>query len=152
VFPSDRTGKKTGVLGHLISPHKAWKRIIERAEIQDLRIHDLRRTAGSYMAIEGISSTIIGKALGHKSPASTAIYTRLTQDPVRHALEKAHEALMRPSTAKSVEEQEEPPGAIGPPQEQQKQSGKSIRTKALKPVARPLKARAGKSTLKRSQR
>jgi len=50
VFPSDRSGKKTGVLGHLISPHKAWGRILERAKIEDLRIHDLRRTAGSYMA------------------------------------------------------------------------------------------------------
>lgn len=95
VFPSDRVGKKTGELGHLVSPHKAWAGIIDRAGIKDLRIHDLRRTAGSYMAIEGISPTIIGKALGHKSPQATAIYTRLTQDPVRQALEKAHESLTR---------------------------------------------------------
>ena len=95
VFPSDRTGKKTGVLGHMTSPGKAWGRIIERAKIEDLRIHDLRRTAGSYMAIEGISPTIIGKALGHKSPQSTAIYARLTQDPVRAALEKAQQALTK---------------------------------------------------------
>jgi integrase len=95
VFPSDRIGKKTGVLGPMISPHKAWKRIIERAGIEDLRIHDLRSTAGSYMAIAGISPIIIGKALGHRSPASTAIYTRLTQDPVRQALEKAQAALAK---------------------------------------------------------
>jgi integrase len=93
VFPSDRTGRKTGELGHLSSPHKAWARIIQRAGIADLRIHDLRRTAGSYMAINGVSPTIIGKALGHKSLQSTAIYARLTQDPVRRAFENAERRL-----------------------------------------------------------
>jgi integrase len=96
VFPSDRTGRKSGVLGHLSSPQKAWSRIIKRAEIEDLRIHDLRRTAGSYMAIQGVSLTIIGKALGHRSPQATAIYARLTQDPVRRALESAQQALSQP--------------------------------------------------------
>ena len=71
------------------------KSVLDRSGIKDLRIHDLRRTAGSYMAIEGISPIIIGKALGHRSPASTAIYARLTQDPVRQALEKAQSALSK---------------------------------------------------------
>ena len=96
VFPSDRRGRKTGVLGHLVSPKKAWKRALDRAGIDDLRIHDLRRTAGSYMAIQGVSPTIIGKALGHRSPQATAIYARLTQDPVRQALENAQAALGQP--------------------------------------------------------
>ncbi|HEY9793549.1 MAG TPA: site-specific integrase [Candidatus Obscuribacterales bacterium] len=74
VLPSDRAGRKTGVRGHLVSSKKAWKRILERAGIKDLRIHDLRRAAGSYMAIEGISPTIIGKVLGHRSTQATAIY------------------------------------------------------------------------------
>ncbi len=55
------------------------------------------RTAGSYMAIEGISPTIIGKALGHRSPQATAVYARLTQDPVRQALELAQQALTKPT-------------------------------------------------------
>lgn len=97
VFPSDRTGRKTGVLGHLESPKAAWKRILVNAKITDLRIHDLRRTTGSYMAIAGVSPTIIGKALGHKSQQATAIYARLTQDPVRVAMENAQAALRDPS-------------------------------------------------------
>ena len=84
VFPSDRR-KNT----HITEPKKAWAKIIKAAGIDDLHIHDLRRTLGSYMAIIGISPTIIGKALGHKSPTSTAIYARLTQDPVRDAMEEA---------------------------------------------------------------
>jgi integrase len=81
VFPSD------GATGHLVSPKTAWKRILERAGVTDLRIHDLRRTVGSYMAMQNISPAIIGKTLGHRSPTSTAIYARMNLDPVRAALE-----------------------------------------------------------------
>lgn len=96
VFPSDRRGRKTGKLTHMGNPKEAWKRIMERAEISDLRIHDLRRTAGSYMAIQGFSTTIIGQALGHRSPASTAVYARLINDPVRKAMMLAQQALANP--------------------------------------------------------
>lgn len=96
VFPSDRKGRKTGEHSHMGNPKEAWKRLMERAKIKDLRIHDLRRTAGSYMAIQGISPTIIGKALGHRSQAATAMYARLTQDPVRQALILAQAALANP--------------------------------------------------------
>lgn len=90
VFPSD------GKTGHLVSPKTAWKRLLKRAGIENLRIHDLRRTAGSYMAIQGVSPTIIGKALGHKSLQATAVYARLTQDPVLQAMENAQAALSNP--------------------------------------------------------
>ena len=54
--------------------------------VYDIRMHDLRRTLGSYMAISGISLPIIGKALNHKSQVSTAIYARLSNDPVLEAV------------------------------------------------------------------
>ena len=97
VFPSDRRSRKTGEFTHMGNPKEAWKRLLKRAEITDLRIHDLRRTAGSYMAIQGVSPTIIGKALGHRSQAATAMYARLTQDPVRQAMINAQSALANPS-------------------------------------------------------
>jgi integrase len=89
VFPSARRTDK-----HLTCPKSAWDRIRKRAGIPDLRIHDLRRTLGSYMAIQGISPTIIGKALGHKSLQATAVYARLSQSPVKLAVEQAIGALM----------------------------------------------------------
>ena len=58
VFPSDRKGWKTGDKGHIVSPRKAFQRIVERAGFDELRIRDLRRTAGSYMAIQNVSPTI----------------------------------------------------------------------------------------------
>ena len=48
----------------------------------DLRLHDIRRTFGSYQAITGASLQVIGKSLGHKSQYATQIYARLNLDPV----------------------------------------------------------------------
>lgn len=75
--------------GHLVSVGKAWKRITRRADLADVRIHDLRRTLGSHMAIQGISPIIIGRALGHRSLKSTAVYARLNDAPVRDAIARA---------------------------------------------------------------
>lgn len=83
-----------GKAGHLNDPKKAWARILARAEIEDLRMHDLRRTFGSWQAALGANGYIIGKSLGHKSQQSTAIYARLNLDPVRESADKAVEAML----------------------------------------------------------
>ncbi|SFA75105.1 Site-specific recombinase XerD [Collimonas sp. OK607] len=62
-------------------------------ELGDLRIHDLRRTLGSWQAKTGASMAIIGKSLSHKSVQTTAIYARLDQDPVRESVERATSAM-----------------------------------------------------------
>jgi integrase len=79
---------------HLVEPKRVWHRLLADAKISDLRLHDLRRTLGSYMAIGNQSLQIIGKALGHKSTQATQIYARLTHDPVRKALEQAHADML----------------------------------------------------------
>lgn len=83
-----------GKTGHLKEPRKGWERILMRAGIQDLRIHDLRRTLGSWQAKTGASLTIIGKSLNHKSPVTTAVYARLDLDPVRESVQKATNAML----------------------------------------------------------
>lgn len=75
--------------GHLVEPKKAWKLILAKAQIQNLRLHDLRRTLGSLMASTGANSYIISKALGHKSSKATDIYARLSLEPVRESIVKA---------------------------------------------------------------
>jgi integrase len=62
--------------------------------LMDIRLHDLRRTLGSYQAINGTSLNIIGQSLGHKSIKSTQIYARLTLDPVRASVSKAVETML----------------------------------------------------------
>jgi len=78
---------------HYADPKKAWKRVLNTAGITDLRIHDIRRTLGSYQAITGASLPIIGKSLGHKSQQATAIYSRLNLDPVRESLVRATDVI-----------------------------------------------------------
>jgi len=88
VFPSS-----TSKSGHIEEPKKIWKRVLQKAGIEDLRIHDLRRTLGSWQAATGANSYIIGKSLGHKTQQATAIYARLNLDPVRESVNKATDAM-----------------------------------------------------------
>lgn len=89
VFPGE------GRTGHLADPKKAWQRILARAKIQDLRIHDLRRTLGSWQTALGASGFIVGKSLGHKSMQATAVYARMNLDPVRDSVNAATEAMFK---------------------------------------------------------
>lgn len=94
VFPA------SGQRGYLGQPKRAWNRILKRAQIQGLRIHDLRRTFGSWQAATGASLTVIGKSLGHRSVVSTSIYARLNLDPVRAATGLAVDAMLAASRKK----------------------------------------------------
>jgi len=88
VFPGQ------GRTGHFAEPKSAWRRICKAAGIDGAHIHDLRRTMGSWQAITGASLPIIGKSLNHKKQSTTAIYARLSNDPVRAAMEKAEAAML----------------------------------------------------------
>jgi len=58
----------------------------------DLRLHDLRRTLGSYLAASNASPYIISKTLGHKNIKSGEPYTRLNLDPVRQSVQGVMDA------------------------------------------------------------
>lgn len=92
--PSEYVFPSWGPSGHITEPKSAWKRIIDRAGIKDLRLHDLRRTLGSWQAAMGASLPIIGRSLGHKNIATTAVYARLDLDPVRESVNAATVAIM----------------------------------------------------------
>jgi len=89
VFPAP---SKTG---HLVEPWACWRRILKRAKLADLRIHDLRRSLGSWMAIGGASLPIIGKSLGHTQASTTAVYARLSMDPVRDSVGAATAEILK---------------------------------------------------------
>ena len=78
---------------HVVEVKRAWERVLNRAGIENLRIHDLRRTHASWMLEGGADMVIIGKALGHKDIASTLVYARLNLDPVRRHVEKTARRL-----------------------------------------------------------
>jgi integrase len=80
VFPSS-TGS-----GHLVGLPKAWARILKRAGITNLRIHDIRRSVGTALARTGASPHVIATGLGHRSIASSKAYVRLAGEDAREAL------------------------------------------------------------------
>ena len=81
--------------GHVEEPKKAWKDILNRAGLEDVRLHDLRRTLGSWQAASGASLQVIGKSLGHRNQATTAIYSRLNLDPVKASINTATAAMLQ---------------------------------------------------------
>lgn len=82
-----------GKRGHIAETKEGWQRILKAAEIKNLRPHDLRRTLGSYMAIQGASLNIIGATLGHSQPQTTQIYARLTSNAVADSVNRTTEFL-----------------------------------------------------------
>jgi len=84
-----------GKTGHLADPKRVWEEVKEKSKLHGVRIHDLRRTLGSWEAATGANLSVIGKTLNHKSVQSTAIYARLDLDPVRAAVETAHSEMIR---------------------------------------------------------
>lgn len=83
---------------HLVDPMRQWREILARAGLTNLRIHDLRRTFGSWQADTGSSLPIIGKSLGHARPETTQIYARLDMRPVRNAVDVAVSAMVSAAT------------------------------------------------------
>ncbi|HBS78126.1 MAG TPA: recombinase XerD, partial [Pseudomonas sp.] len=73
-------------------------------DMTDLRIHDLRRTLGSWQAKTGASLAIIGKSLNHKTHQATAIYARLDLDPVRQSVNTATQAMLEAAGIKQPAE------------------------------------------------
>lgn len=78
-------GSKEG--SALVNIRKPWLRIREEAGLGDVRLHDLRRTVGSWLAQSGHSLHLIGKVLNHSNESTTKIYARLQDDNVRDAME-----------------------------------------------------------------
>jgi integrase len=89
VFPSERSKA-----GHIQDPRRTWQRVLEASGVNDLRLHDLRRTLGSWQARTGASLVVIGKSLNHRSREATQIYARLDLDPVRQSVERATSAML----------------------------------------------------------
>jgi integrase len=65
----------------------AWQVARDRARLPDLRIHDLRHSAASFMINAGIDLFAVGRVLGHADHKSTMRYSHLRQDTLLAAVE-----------------------------------------------------------------
>jgi integrase len=65
-----------------------WASVCKAADVQGVRVHDLRHTYASYLASAGLSLPVIGALLGHTQPSTTQRYSHLLDDPLRAATER----------------------------------------------------------------
>jgi len=73
---------------------QAWRRIRQTAGVEDARLHDLRRTLGSWVVQQTGSLALTGALLGHSDPRVTAAhYARFADENRRSALD-AHSAAV----------------------------------------------------------
>lgn len=80
---------------HVREVSKAWQRIRKAAGLEGLRIHDLRRTFGSWLGDAGFTSKQIGTALGHKTDITSRVYMALGDQSKREAAEAVARLIRR---------------------------------------------------------
>jgi len=49
-----------------------WATLCKRANIRNVRIHDLRHACANHLVSAGMSLPIVGRLLGHTQPQTTA--------------------------------------------------------------------------------
>ena len=79
--------------GHITYLQRGWTRVLERAGIEGLRRHDLRRSVGTLMAEQQASEYQIALALGHTSLSAVKHYVHLAGTVARSAMTEAASVL-----------------------------------------------------------
>jgi integrase len=81
LLPGARRGRP------LVNIDVPWRRVRQAAGLADVRLHDLRRTTGSWLSQAGEDLNLIKSALRHADLSTTLIYARLGEDAPREAME-----------------------------------------------------------------
>ena len=88
VFPGgSRDGRLKGGLD------LAWHIVRASADLEDVRLHDLRHSFASRALALGETLPVIGKLLGHHDIETTARYAHLAQDSVHEAAERIADSI-----------------------------------------------------------
>ena len=80
VFPEDLTSARL---------YAFWVGVREEAGLRGVRLHDARHTYASQVVMNGVGLTAVGKLLGHRKRATTAIYAHLDDAALRDAAAQA---------------------------------------------------------------
>jgi integrase len=65
--------------------YRFWNDVRQKAQLPDVRIHDLRHTFASHLVSGGESLELVGELLGHTDPRTTQRYAHLASQPLRDA-------------------------------------------------------------------
>lgn len=91
VIPAVRDSRKplpAGTLEH------CWQRIRSKAGLDDVRIHDLRHTVGTYAGQTNANAFMVRDKLGQKTLAMTGRYVNRDADPLRELSDKVEGRIM----------------------------------------------------------
>jgi len=70
-----------------------WKKILENANIEHLRIHDLRHIVGLKLVNAGVSLEVIASVLGHTTVSITKRYSKVRTETATKAMAKFKELI-----------------------------------------------------------
>ena len=88
VFPGrDRDGRLGGGLD------RAWRLVRASADLEDVRLHDLRHSFASRALALGETLPVIGKLLGHHDIETTARYAHLASYSIHDAAERIADSI-----------------------------------------------------------
>lgn len=107
LFPGDVPGQPVKEI------RRFWVRIQKEAQIEDVRIHDLRHTFAALLVSGGASLEMIGKLLGHTQMQTTQRYAHLMEGPLRAGVDAVAGALRQKPTLvhdRDSDQHEDQPG------------------------------------------
>ncbi len=85
VFPSPVNRKKPRSVGSLDG---LWKLVRKQAEIEDVRLHDLRHSVASQAVLKGVPLPVVARLLGHSQVSMTLRYAHVAEKEVEAAAER----------------------------------------------------------------
>jgi integrase len=81
VFPATRGAR------HAVGLRKVFQRVCAEANLENVRIHDLRHSFASFAVADGASLFLVGKLLGHATSRTTERYAHLSGHPLQEAVD-----------------------------------------------------------------
>lgn len=71
----------------------AWEAVLEKAQIQNFRFHDLRHCCASYLLMNGASLAEISEVLGHRTLAMVKRYAHMSEGHAANIVSKMNENI-----------------------------------------------------------
>jgi integrase len=102
VLVEENKGRSEWVLPSVSNPKQpiskagieaAWQKIRVAAQIEDVRMHDLRHTVGTFAGQSGANAFLVRDLLRHKNLAMTGRYVNRADSPVRTLSDQVGERI-----------------------------------------------------------
>lgn len=76
-----------------IELRSAWKKAINKAQVEDFNFHDLRHSAASYLAMNGATLAEIAEVLGHKTLTMVKRYAHLSEQHTHSVVDRMNKKI-----------------------------------------------------------